>query len=257
MEEEIVVIEDNNIEEIDIEEENYSGKPYELPIASADTLGGIKIGENLTIDEDGTLNAKASESVDLTEYAKKDEFKTINGQTIIGEGDIVIEGDGGTGSGGSLEIETITVPLEEGIGEDGKPVEDFIISIQKCGNFCILNFFGGYPIKLESGKQLVVATIPEGYRPTKTFGGQVTMKRWDYNEYYSGAIVVSDNGIVKLEQWSGKDVVLSQVLGQFAYYVDEPMPIIGENVDISKYATIEDMENTINEAIGNALEGEY
>lgn len=30
---------------------------YTLPIASATTLGGIKVGENLTIDENGTLNA--------------------------------------------------------------------------------------------------------------------------------------------------------------------------------------------------------
>lgn len=35
---------------------------YELPIASAETLGGVKIGENLTITEDGTLNAEASGS---------------------------------------------------------------------------------------------------------------------------------------------------------------------------------------------------
>ena len=32
----------------------------EIPIASATTLGGIKVGANLTIDEDGTLNAQAS-----------------------------------------------------------------------------------------------------------------------------------------------------------------------------------------------------
>ena len=32
---------------------------YTLPIASATSLGGIKIGENLTIAEDGTLNAQA------------------------------------------------------------------------------------------------------------------------------------------------------------------------------------------------------
>ena len=31
-----------------------------VPIASATTLGGIKVGENLTIAEDGTLNAQAS-----------------------------------------------------------------------------------------------------------------------------------------------------------------------------------------------------
>lgn len=31
--------------------------PYSLPIASSQTLGGIKVGNNLTIDQDGTLNA--------------------------------------------------------------------------------------------------------------------------------------------------------------------------------------------------------
>lgn len=62
MEEEIVLMEENDIEEINIEEENYSGKPYELPIASKDVLGGIKVGENLTIDADGTLNAQAGGS---------------------------------------------------------------------------------------------------------------------------------------------------------------------------------------------------
>ncbi len=31
--------------------------PYSLPIASQNTLGGIKVGNNLTIDQDGTLNA--------------------------------------------------------------------------------------------------------------------------------------------------------------------------------------------------------
>lgn len=32
---------------------------YTLPVASANTLGGIKVGANLTIDKDGTLNATA------------------------------------------------------------------------------------------------------------------------------------------------------------------------------------------------------
>lgn len=36
------------------------GGDYTLPIASKDTLGGIKVGANLTIEEDGTLNATAS-----------------------------------------------------------------------------------------------------------------------------------------------------------------------------------------------------
>lgn len=38
-----------------------STRNYHLPIASADTLGGIKVGNNLTIEEDGTLNAESTE----------------------------------------------------------------------------------------------------------------------------------------------------------------------------------------------------
>lgn len=34
---------------------------YHLPIASATVLGGVKIGNNLTIEEDGTLNAESTE----------------------------------------------------------------------------------------------------------------------------------------------------------------------------------------------------
>ena len=34
---------------------------YHLPIASATTLGGIKVGTNLTIENDGTLNAESTE----------------------------------------------------------------------------------------------------------------------------------------------------------------------------------------------------
>ena len=68
MEEEIILMEENDIEEINIEEENYSGKPYELPIASKNVLGGIKVGKNLSIDEDGTLNAQAGGSGGTTNY---------------------------------------------------------------------------------------------------------------------------------------------------------------------------------------------
>lgn len=36
-----------------------AGSSYVLPIAASDTLGGIKVGDNLDIEEDGTLNAAA------------------------------------------------------------------------------------------------------------------------------------------------------------------------------------------------------
>ena len=37
---------------------------YTLPIASATTLGGVKVGKNLTIEQDGTLNAQAGGSTE-------------------------------------------------------------------------------------------------------------------------------------------------------------------------------------------------
>lgn len=50
------------------------GSDYELPIASKTTLGGIKVGDNLTIDADGTLNAQAgggsSEEIYSTEETR-------------------------------------------------------------------------------------------------------------------------------------------------------------------------------------------
>lgn len=40
---------------------NSAGGSYTLPVASADTLGGIKIGENLTIDENGVVSASGGD----------------------------------------------------------------------------------------------------------------------------------------------------------------------------------------------------
>lgn len=52
---------------------------YTLPAATADTLGGVKVGSGLSITEDGTLSATASGSsgeVDLSSYATKEELST-------------------------------------------------------------------------------------------------------------------------------------------------------------------------------------
>ena len=54
---------------------NTSNVRFTLPVASKDTLGGIKVGDNLFIDEDGTLNSTAKE-VDLSGYATKNDIPT-------------------------------------------------------------------------------------------------------------------------------------------------------------------------------------
>lgn len=52
---------------------------YTLPPATADTLGGVKVGTGLSITEDGTLSATptgSSGEVDLSSYATKEELST-------------------------------------------------------------------------------------------------------------------------------------------------------------------------------------
>lgn len=46
-----------------------------LPVATTDTIGAVKAGNNITIDEDGTINANALD-VNLDDYAKKSEIPT-------------------------------------------------------------------------------------------------------------------------------------------------------------------------------------
>ena len=49
-----------------------SANSYILPPASKETLGGIKIGENLDIDENGILNAHGGggSSTSITDYQR-------------------------------------------------------------------------------------------------------------------------------------------------------------------------------------------
>ena len=60
---------------------------YTLPIASATSLGGIKIGENLTIAEDGTLSAQAGAEDIIIPYKTftdySDEEKVKIGEQLI------------------------------------------------------------------------------------------------------------------------------------------------------------------------------
>lgn len=48
--------------------------PYTLPTASADTLGGVKVGSGLTIAEDGALSASAQ----IPAYAVGDAGKVLS-----------------------------------------------------------------------------------------------------------------------------------------------------------------------------------
>lgn len=83
---------DTSLTELTIE-----GGLTDLPIASADTLGGVKIGENLTITADGTLTLQIDEQtiqvVDGKLHANLDELgnevNSLSGRVTAAEADIL------------------------------------------------------------------------------------------------------------------------------------------------------------------------
>lgn len=105
------------INSLDDRVEALEDKPeYELPVASNTTLGGIKIGENLTITEDGTLNAQAGGGESYTlPPATVDTLggvKIGSGVTVSKDGTISVEG----GAGGTTNYEELTnLPSVNGV----------------------------------------------------------------------------------------------------------------------------------------------
>lgn len=61
------------------------GGSYVLPIAAADTLGGIKVGDNLTVEEDGTLNAADPYTLPIAEDNTLGGVKVGSGLSINDE----------------------------------------------------------------------------------------------------------------------------------------------------------------------------
>ena len=82
------------------------GNPYVLPTATANRLGGVKVGSGLTVEEDGTLSASGGgggSEIDYTTTEKKAGYKfkgsdvycklyTVN-QSVATSGSVTVASD--------------------------------------------------------------------------------------------------------------------------------------------------------------------
>lgn len=95
-----------NITEADI---NNWNKEYQLPVASQTTLGGIKVGNNLSIAQDGTLNAEKS-TQNYTELTNKPKINNVelDGEKSLNDLGIQAQGNYAT----KEELPTKTSQLE-------------------------------------------------------------------------------------------------------------------------------------------------
>lgn len=74
-----IVKPDGTTLKIDKDGTMHGANTYQLPIASAEQLGGVKIGKNLTMQEDGTLNAYASLNTDAAPTHGSENVPTSGG----------------------------------------------------------------------------------------------------------------------------------------------------------------------------------
>ena len=90
---------------------------YNLPIASNEVLGGIKVGQNLTIDENGVLSAKAGGASSATDVTYDDTITQIGVNNVQAAIEYLKMHSGGGGGGSSYPIisksEFDTLTIEE------------------------------------------------------------------------------------------------------------------------------------------------
>lgn len=98
---------------------------YHLPIASGSTLGGIKVGENLTIEEDGTLNAE------LTEYDLPVATSSTLGGIKIGNGLSISDAVASVTVDSNLDSDS-TNPLSNSVITSN--INDLTTAVQEAGS---------------------------------------------------------------------------------------------------------------------------
>lgn len=97
------------------------GGSYVLPIASANVLGGIKIGNGLTIDENGVVSVNGGGGTYVLPIASAN----VLGGVKIGSG-LSIDSNGvlsvNSGGGGTVTRVALTVPTASGFSVSGSPI---------------------------------------------------------------------------------------------------------------------------------------
>lgn len=153
------------------------GSGYVLPPATQDTLGGIKVGQNLTIEADGTLNATGGGDAELNVSTSglyinaEDDPVKIGYQSLTpsaGEARKIVGAIQYKKGSSSYNSDTVSVPSasKDGWGVmrvgDGLSVADGVVSVDATdGGWEVLNL-SSLPTDFADGDvlKMIIAAVP-------------------------------------------------------------------------------------------------
>ena len=155
------------------------GSGYVLPTATADRLGGIKVGNNLTVESDGTLNATGGSSYELP-TATADRLGGIKvGDNLTIESDGTLNATGGS----SYELPTATADRLGGIKVGDN------LTIESDGT---LNATGGSSYELPIASETVLGGIKVGDNLTIESDGTLNATGGSGNAFKNPLIELPD-----------------------------------------------------------------
>lgn len=212
------------------------GGSYTLPVASADTLGGIKIGENLSIDENGVVSASGGGvPVYFIENESGGNGYLINYSGLVGKTSEFTEilNDVATKGSSSFIISCYSTESTNGRSAPGILYQAYKFTLSKSGGFINLSgFFYGRS-----------TTSP--YRPEANVHKVQVLYSYNSNNNKYNCTEVKSLGGDKITMALASDVLMKTNTTPYT-------PTSDYNPATKKY-----VDDTITTAITTSLEGSY
>ena len=224
---------------------------YTLPVASIDTLGGIKVGANLSIEEDGTLNAIASSSAGgTTDYMDLTNKPSINNVELTGNKTLAELGIQASGDyANKSDIPKKTSQLTNDSGFLTKVPSEYVTDAELNAK--------GYLTKHQDISNLATKNELHSHSNKGVLDNisQTTINNWNNKSNFSG----SYNDLINKPTIPTK---VSQLTNDNSYASESYVTNAIANaqlgggdteIDLSGYATKDDLTNKVDKVTGKSL----
>lgn len=87
----------------------------------------------------------------------------------------------------------------------------------KTGKVVNITIFGITKLEINNNTNVLIATLPEGYRPRVNISVPIILKDNNWNFVNSTSIIIRTTGAIEINQLSGSNITTSQILGNCTF----------------------------------------